>query len=199
MAARDKAARASTVGAAGIFAREPVAVLGAGGTMGFPTARNLARAGIAVRAWDSTTSDAEPLTDDGAFVAGSAAEAVQGAGIVLTMLPGADAALSVMEDGVLDIMREADHENHPIWLQMATLGKAATQRCIWLAGRYGVGFVDAPVFGGTDDAERGELVIYESGPEEARPRIQPLFDVIGRATIRVGQAGDGTRLKSAAP
>lgn len=199
MASSDEAAPAATAGAAGIFAGDPVAVLGAGGTMGFPMARNLARAGIAVRAWDGAASDAAPLADDGAFVTDSAAEAVQGAGIVLTMLPGADAVLSVMEDRVLDVMRQADHENHPIWLQMGTIGEAATQRCIWLAGRYGVGFVDAPVLGGTDDAKRGELVIYESGPEEARPRIQPLFDVIGRVTIRVGQAGDGARLKSTAP
>ncbi len=48
---------------------ETVAVLGAGGTMGFAMARNIARAGIAVRAWNRTGDKAEPLAADGAISA----------------------------------------------------------------------------------------------------------------------------------
>src|SRR6516165_9070571 len=48
---------------------ETVAVLGAGGTMGFAMARNIARAGIAVRAWNRTRRKAEPLAADGAYIA----------------------------------------------------------------------------------------------------------------------------------
>jgi NAD binding domain of 6-phosphogluconate dehydrogenase len=43
---------------------ETVAVPGAGGTMGFAMARNIARAGISIRAWDRTRGKAEPLADD---------------------------------------------------------------------------------------------------------------------------------------
>lgn len=45
---------------------ETVAVLGAGGTMGVPIARNIARAGIPVRAWNRSRDKAEPLAADGA-------------------------------------------------------------------------------------------------------------------------------------
>ena len=38
-------------------------------------------------------------------------------------------------------------------------------------------------------------MVLESGPEEARPRTQPVFDAVGHRTIRAGQAGAGTRLK----
>ncbi len=55
--------------------------------------------------------------------------------------------------------------------------------------------MDAPVLGTRQPAEQGKLVILESGPEEARPRVQPVFDAIGHRTIRAGQAGAGTRLK----
>jgi 3-hydroxyisobutyrate dehydrogenase-like beta-hydroxyacid dehydrogenase len=48
---------------------ETVAVLGAGGTMGFAMARNIARAGIVVRAWNRTKAKAEPLAADGAYIA----------------------------------------------------------------------------------------------------------------------------------
>ena len=176
---------------------ETVAVLGAGGTMGFAMARNIARAGIAVRAWNRTRAKAEPLAADGAYIADTPADAATGAGIVLTMLTDADTVITVMEcaEGALPVMADSDQPDHPIWLQMSTIGEEATEWCTGLAGRYGVGFVDAPVLGTRQPAEQGQLVVLESGPEEARPRVQPVFDAIGHRTIRVGEAGAGTRLK----
>jgi 3-hydroxyisobutyrate dehydrogenase len=178
-------------------ATETVAVLGAGGTMGLAMARNIARAGIPVRAWNRSRDKAEPLVQDGAFVADTPGQAAEGATVVLTMLADADAVVSAMDsdDSALPVMARRDDPDHPIWLQMSTIGEEATQRCIGLANRYGVGFVDAPVLGTRQPAEQGELVILESGPEEARPRVQPIFDAIGHRTIRAGQAGAGTRLK----
>ena len=176
---------------------ETVAVLGAGGTMGFAMARNIARAGIAVRAWNRTRAKAEPLAADGAYIADTPADAATEAGIVLTMLPDADTVITVMEcaDGALPVMADSSDPDHPIWLQMSTIGEEATEWCTGLAGRYGVGFVDAPVLGTRQPAEQGRLVVLESGPEKARPRVQPVFDAVGHRTIRVGEAGAGTRLK----
>jgi 3-hydroxyisobutyrate dehydrogenase-like beta-hydroxyacid dehydrogenase len=51
------------------------------GTMGFAMARNIARAGIAVRAWNRTRAKAEPLADDGAYIADTAPDAAGQAGI----------------------------------------------------------------------------------------------------------------------
>jgi len=183
---------------------ETVAVLGAGGTMGFPIARNIARAGMPVRAWNRTRSRAEPLAEDGAYLADSPADAVRGAGIVITMVSDEDAVIGTMNgpDGALSVMSgetvQAGNPNgraHPIWLQMSTIGEAATARCAELANRAGVGFVDAPVLGTREPAEQRKLVVLESGPEDARPRVQPVFDAIGHRTIRVGEAGAGSRLK----
>ena len=176
---------------------EIVAVLGAGGTMGFAMARNIARAGIPVRAWNRSRDKAEPLAQDGAVITDTPAEAAEGATIVVTMLADAEAVISAMDadDGALPVMARRNDLDHPIWLQMSTIGEEATQRCSGLANSYGVGFVDAPVLGTREPAEQGKLVILESGPEEARPRTQPVFDAIGHRTIRAGQAGAGTRLK----
>jgi 3-hydroxyisobutyrate dehydrogenase len=55
--------------------------------------------------------------------------------------------------------------------------------------------VDAPVLGSKEPAQRAELIILASGPEEARAQCEPIFDVIGKKTIWVGDAGAGTRLK----
>lgn len=170
-------------------ATHTVAVLGAGGTMGFPMARNLARAGLAVRAWNRSREKAEPLAADGVVVSGSPAEAVQGADVVITMLADAAAVSAVMADARPGLALGV------LWLQMSTIGEAGTQRCAGLASRSGLLFVDAPVLGTRAPAERGELVVLESGPEEARPRTQPVFDAIASRVVQAGPAGAGTRLK----
>lgn len=187
---------------------ETIAVLGAGGTMGFPIARNIARAGLRTRVWNRTAEKAEPLTADGAYLARTPKEAAQGAGIVLTMLADEDAVTGAMDgpDGAFAAMPGAMLRNrasaddprgphHVLWVQMGTIGIAATTRCAELANRHGVGFVDAPVLGTRQPAEEGKLVVLESGPEEARPRLRPVFDAIGQRTIRAGEAGAGSRLK----
>jgi 3-hydroxyisobutyrate dehydrogenase len=51
------------------------------------------------------------------------------------------------------------------------------------------------VSGSTGPAEQGELVVLASGPENARARVRPVFDAIGRQTFWLGRAGNGTGMK----
>ena len=171
---------------------ETVAVLGAGGTMGFAMARNLARAGYPLRAWNRTRARAEPLTDDGAVVCDSPAEAAEGVDVLLTMLSDGDAAIDAV-DGQRGAFSRIGED--VVWLQASTIGEAATERCIELARRAGVAFVDAPVLGTKRPAEAGELIVLASGPDETRARVQPLLDIVGRRTLWLGAAGRGTLLK----
>lgn len=179
--------------AAQATAGDLVAILGAGGPIGFRVARSLTLARVPVRAWDRTQGLAQPLAGLGASVTATAAEAASGAGIVLTVIDDIDQVLGLMRDEVLPVMRQYQGEDHAIWLQMAPIEIGATQRCIRLANSQGIGFVDAPAMGTNRDADRGRLVVLESGPEEARPRVRPLFDVIGRRTLRLGEAGAASR------
>jgi 3-hydroxyisobutyrate dehydrogenase len=173
---------------------ETVAVLGAGGMMGLPMARNLAHAGISVRGWNRSAEKAEPLRDDGAEVLGTPAEAAEGAGVILTMLVDSDAVIESM-DGAAGALQDASDD--AVWLQMSTVGEEGTERCIELARNRGVEFVDAPVLGTKAPAEQGKLVVLASGPDQLRDRLQPLFDAVGERTVWVGEAGTGTRLKLA--
>lgn len=168
------------------------AVLGAGGTMGLPMARNIARAGIEVRAWNRSLEKAEPLAEDGIEVYDTAAEAASGADVILTILSGADAVISTMEgpSGAL-----AGAEDGALWLQMSTIGIEGTERCAPLARDQGLTLVDAPVAGTKKPAEEGKLTVLASGPEQSRGKCEPIFDAIGQNTVWLGEAGAGTRMK----
>ena len=167
-----------------------VALLGTG-TMGAGMARNIAAAGLQLRVWNRTAARAEPLSDV-ADVAGSVAEAVQGADVVLTMLFDADSVADTMEEARGHLADDA------VWLQQSTVGLAGTGRLAALADDLGVAFVDAPVLGTKKPAEDGALVVLASGPEAARDRVAPVLEAMGSRTLWVGEAGAGSRLKLAA-
>jgi len=170
--------------------KETIAVLGAGGTMGLPMARNLARAGFGVRAWNRSPDKAQPLADDGVQVLDSPAKAARGADVILTMLADADAVLESMPQAL-----STEPAGEAVWLQMSTIGESGTERCIALAREHGLEFVDAPVLGTKQPAEQGRLVILASGPDRLKQRLEPIFDAVGQRTMWLGGAGQGTKLK----
>jgi 3-hydroxyisobutyrate dehydrogenase len=171
--------------------QQTLAVLGAGSTMGRPMARNLARAGMRVRAWNRTREKAAPLAGDGVALCDTPAQAVAGATVIVTMLSDGAAVLDVAQDALPAATDGAT------WLQMSTIGIDATQRCSELAERHGLGFVDAPVLGTKAPAEQGTLVVLSSGPDELREPLEAIYDAVGQRTMWVGEAGSATRLKLA--
>jgi 3-hydroxyisobutyrate dehydrogenase len=168
-----------------------IAVLGTG-IMGAAMARNLLSAGMEVRVWNRSPEKAEPLADDGATVADSPTEAVEGAGFVLTMLADADAVAEAAggEHGALSALPEDG-----VWLQTSTVGLEGQEKLAGIADEHGVYYVDAPVLGTKEPAEQGQLIVLASGPEEVRERCQPVFDAVGSKTLWLGPAGAGSDLK----
>ena len=173
---------------------QTIAVLGAGGIMGLPIARNLVRAGFAVRAWNRSPDKARSLSDDGAVLCETPAEAAAGADVILTMVADTDAVLACME-GVEGGLPNAATD--AVWLQMSTIGERGTERCLALARERGLALVDAPVLGTKKPAQDGALVILAAGPESLRQQLTPIFDVVGSRTMWVGEAGTATKLKVA--
>ncbi len=166
-----------------------VAVLGTG-IMGAPMARNLLKAGHRVRVWNRTREKAEPLAADGAVVMDTPAGAVA----------GAEAVVTVLFDGkvALETMRSAASELRPgaLWMQSSTAALEDAPALSRFAVENGVVYVDAPVLGTRQPAEKGELVVLAAGPEQARAPLAPLFDAVGSRTVWVGtEPGLATRLK----
>jgi 3-hydroxyisobutyrate dehydrogenase len=172
--------------------QEPVAVLGIG-AMGHAIATSMLRAGIPTIVWNRRPAATRDLAERGADVAETAAAAARRAAIVITMVTDTDAVLSIAGDqGMLAALAPG-----AVWVQMSTIGVAGIDRVAArvAAERPDVTLLDAPVSGSKGPAEQGQLTIFASGSEAARPRVAGLFDALGQRTIWVGGVGAGSRLK----
>jgi 3-hydroxyisobutyrate dehydrogenase len=109
------------------------------------------------------------------------------------MVTDADAVVSIAGDqGMLAALAPG-----AIWVQMSTIGVTGIERVAAMVDdqRPDVTLVDAPVSGSKEPAEKGQLTIFASGPDEVRSRVAPLFDALGQRTIWVGALGAGSRVK----
>ncbi|MFH8592542.1 NAD(P)-dependent oxidoreductase [Streptomyces rimosus] len=170
-----------------------VAVLGTG-IMGSAMARNLAGAGLDVRAWNRTRAKAESLAADGVRVVDTPAEAVDGADAVLTVLLDGPAVLDAMRQSTPALRAET------LWLQMSTVGADGVDPLAAFAREHGLDLVDAPVLGTKEPAEKGLLTVLAAGPQEVRDRAGRILDVVGQRTLWLGEdaaAGTASRLKLA--
>ncbi|MEV2210336.1 NAD(P)-dependent oxidoreductase [Streptomyces sp. NPDC050997] len=168
-----------------------VSVLGTG-IMGAAMARNLARAGHSVRAWNRTRDKAEPLGADGITVTDTPAEAVRDADVVLTMLYDGPTAV--------DVMRQAASGLRPgaAWVQSTTAGIEVIEELADFARGHRLVFFDAPVLGTRGPAEAGQLLVLAAGPAGSREAVAPVLDAVGARTVWTGEdgaLGSATRLK----
>jgi 3-hydroxyisobutyrate dehydrogenase len=169
-----------------------LAVLGLG-TMGRAMAGSALRNGIPTVVWNRNPAAARSLTDQGAEVALSVAEAVEDASVAITMVTDTEAVTSIAVDlGLLEALPPG-----AVWAQMSTIGIDGTEaiQSIVERRRPDVLFLDAPVSGSKVPAEQGKLTIFASGSEEARPLAEPVFAAIGQRTVWLGPVGSGSRMK----
>jgi 3-hydroxyisobutyrate dehydrogenase-like beta-hydroxyacid dehydrogenase len=157
-----------------------IAFLGLG-SMGRPMAARLAASEHELVVWNRTREKAESV--DGAAVADSPAEAVDGADVVMTMLSNDDAVTAVVlgEDGVVAGMAKG-----AVHASMTTISADMSR---WLAaehGERGQQYVSAPVFGRPDVAQKGALWVVAGGEPEAINTCLPAFEVVGQGVILAG-------------
>ncbi len=168
-----------------------IAVLGIG-NMGDPIARRLHQAGHQVHVWNRTRAKAEPLAALGIAVHTTAAEAVQGADRVVSLLENGTVVEQVLfEQGAAQAMRPG-----ALLIDMASIQPREARDHAARLDEMGLSHVDAPVSGGTVGAENGTLAIMAGGRPEDFARAQPVFAALGRAT-HVGPHGSGQLAKLA--
>jgi 3-hydroxyisobutyrate dehydrogenase len=158
------------------------------GTMGLPMATNLLKKGFAVTAYDLNAAAVKAAVAAGMTAAASAAEAVAGADIVITMLPSSPHVESAYmgDGGVVNAARKGT-----LCVDMSTIDPAASRRVAAAAAERGVRFVDAPVSGGTPRATDGTLAIMVGASPEDFQAALPALQAMGTNVFHVGPVGSG--------
>lgn len=154
------------------------------GNMGGPMARNLAAAGHQVSGFDPVAADM-----DGIRPATSAADAAEGADVVITMLPNGQILRSVSAQ-VIPAMRPG-----AVLCDCSTVDVDSARAVAADAAAAGLGALDAPVSGGIGGAAAGTLTFMVGGTPEAFAQVQPLFDIMGQKAVHCGAAGAGQAAK----
>lgn len=164
------------------------------GKMGLPMAGHIMGAGHEVTVFNRTLERCDPLREDGATVATSAAEALREAEVLVTMLadPAAVEAQILADDGVL-----GDAPDGLVWLEMSTIGPTAARDFAARATDAGVEMLDAPVSGSVAVAEAGGLVSMVGGEEAALERALPVLEAMTKAHFHLGGSGAGAAMKLA--
>ncbi|MGQ9686825.1 MAG: NAD(P)-dependent oxidoreductase [Thiobacillaceae bacterium] len=163
------------------------------GVMGAPMALNLLRAGHPLTVYNRTAERAAPLAEAGASVAVSP-QAVAAAGRIVFVNVSDDAAVEAVLFGPLGLAHGL--AKGAVVVDMGTTSPAATRRFAEKLAERGATLLDAPVSGGEAGARAGTLSIMVGGPAEAFAQVQPLFRVLGRNIVHVGETGAGQVAKA---
>jgi len=162
------------------------------GTMGAPMARNIAKGGHAVRAYDVNKKAVEGLADAGITPAASAADAARHADILITMLPNSqhvkEAAFG--ENGFAAVLAK-----DALYIDMSTIAPAVTDTIAERMAELGIAMVDAPVGRQQMHAVAGKLLIMVGGADADVERARPILALMGDTIVHCGRVGMGARMK----
>ncbi len=158
------------------------------GNMGLPMAANLAKAGHRVTAFDLSADAVAKARTQGLQIAASAAEAVEGADVVVSMLPASRHVESLFlgDDGLL-----ARLASGALVIDCSTIAPASAKKVAQAAAARGLAMIDAPVSGGTAGATAGTLTFIVGGDAAALERARPVLQGMGKNIFHMGDAGAG--------
>ncbi|HET6223736.1 MAG TPA: 3-hydroxyisobutyrate dehydrogenase [Dongiaceae bacterium] len=162
------------------------------GNMGLPMARNLVKAGHRLRVFDVSPAAVEKAVAGGAEAAGGIPEAVQGAAVVITMLPAGQQVREVyMEPGRVIALAAPG----TLLVDCSTIDVETARVVHARAAAAGLDLLDAPVSGGVAGAEAGTLTFMVGGAAPAFAAGEPLLAAMGKAVIHAGGPGNGQAAK----
>jgi len=159
--------------------------------MGHAFAANLLKKGFWVRGWNRTRAKGEDLLSAGLTLTDSAAQAVEGADVVIAML--ADGATT--RQTLADVSRAL--KQGATVAQMGTIGVDDTDALIaeLQQARPDILFIDAPVSGTKAPAENAQILVMASGDRSRAQAAEQVFAAIGKGTQWLGEAGASARMK----
>jgi 3-hydroxyisobutyrate dehydrogenase-like beta-hydroxyacid dehydrogenase len=164
------------------------------GLMGKPMARNLLKAGFPLVVWNRTASRAEDLVRESAKLGASPAATAAQADVLITIVSDPPAVEKILwgAEGALAALRRGS-----VLIDSSTISPELTRRAAAACEERGVGYLDAPVTGGTWGAEKGELVFMVGGKSETLEKAKPVLEAMGKKIFHLGPNGAGQTVKLA--
>ncbi|PZP60469.1 MAG: 3-hydroxyisobutyrate dehydrogenase [Pseudoxanthomonas spadix] len=158
------------------------------GNMGGPMAANLVKAGHTLSVFDLAPAALEAAKAAGAHAAASAIDTLDGAEVVISMLPASRhvEGLYLGEGGLLDRIPAG-----ALVIDCSTIAPASARKVAQAAAARGLAMLDAPVSGGTAGAQAGTLTFIVGGEAEALERARPVLQAMGKNIFHVGASGAG--------
>jgi len=154
-------------------------------------AKNIVKAGFQLTVYNRSKNPVDELAAMGARPAANPAEVGKNSAIVITMVHASRDVEQVVlgPRGVLEGMSKG------IIVDMSTIDPLTSRRLGEAASKKGVSFLDAPVSGGTEGAEKGTLTIMVGGPKDAYEKCREVLAVMGKNVFHVGPVGAGQTIK----
>ncbi|MDC7336245.1 2-hydroxy-3-oxopropionate reductase [Streptomyces lydicus] len=164
------------------------------GIMGSPMAENLIKAGYAVTGYTLEQDKLQRLADNGGTAAGSIAEAVQDADVVITMVPASPQveAIAYGPDGIVENAKPGT-----LLIDMSSITPQTSIDLAQAAGDKGIRVLDAPVSGGEAGAIEAVLSIMVGGYQADFDAARPMLQALGKTIVLCGPHGSGQTVKAA--
>ncbi|KQP14955.1 3-hydroxyisobutyrate dehydrogenase [Pseudorhodoferax sp. Leaf267] len=162
------------------------------GNMGGPMALNLKKAGHDVSGFDLSEAARAKFAADGLTIAASADATLEGAEVVISMLPASQhvESLYLGETGLL-----AKIAPGTLVIDSSTIAAASSRKVAQAGAARGIAVIDAPVSGGTGGAIAGTLTFMVGGTQADLERARPLLEKMGANIFHAGDAGAGQTAK----
>ncbi|MFE2161687.1 2-hydroxy-3-oxopropionate reductase [Streptomyces lydicus] len=164
------------------------------GIMGSPMAENLIKAGYAVTGYTLEQDKLKRLADNGGTAAGSIAEAVQDADVVITMVPASPQveAIAYGPEGIVENAKPG-----ALLIDMSSITPQTSIDLAQAAGDKGIRVLDAPVSGGEAGAIEAVLSIMVGGHQADFDAARPILQALGKTIVLCGPHGSGQTVKAA--
>jgi 3-hydroxyisobutyrate dehydrogenase len=162
------------------------------GNMGLPMAQNLVKAGHTVTGFDIQPATLEKLKSAGGASATAIADAVDGADVVVTMLPAGEQvrAAYLGDAGVI-----AHAKAGAVLIDSSTIDVETARAVSKAAQEKGLAMLDAPVSGGVGGAQAATLTFMVGGADDAFARAKPILEAMGKTIVHAGGSGNGQAAK----
>ena len=163
------------------------------GNMGNPMAMNMIKKGHVLTVYDLNPNTTKNLIAAGAKGAASVADAVAGATVIVTSLPGTPEveAAYLNADGIVDKARAGS-----VLIDLSSVLPSTPKKIEARAKAKGLKFLEAPVSGGVTGAAAATLAVMAGGDKAVLEEVRALLNAIGTNIYHVGPAGAANTIKA---